>query len=222
MQARGEERDRDAGFREVVVVAAIENALAVRLWAQIVVRRVRLGGVVKMVQRELLIAAVDRFDSLFQIVAADLRTYQKNLARVGENVGFIGVGEPRALGAADHVHIKIGDDFVDIDRGVLVKILRSPETLFFSRVPQEDDGAFGADTFGRAFGIGMGHGEHTGGTGAVVIRAIVNIVAVGQRRAETDVIEVRADDNVFLSLIHISEPTRQAEISYAVFCLKKK
>eukprot|EP01017_Pseudomicrothorax_dubius_P027097 TRINITY_DN3082_c0_g1_i9.p1 TRINITY_DN3082_c0_g1~~TRINITY_DN3082_c0_g1_i9.p1 ORF type:complete len:219 (-),score=20.69 TRINITY_DN3082_c0_g1_i9:12-668(-) len=27
---------------------------------------------------------------------------------------------------------------------------------------------------------------------------------------------------VYLSLIHISEPTRQAEISYAVFCLKKK
>ena len=27
---------------------------------------------------------------------------------------------------------------------------------------------------------------------------------------------------VDLSLIHISEPTRQAEISYAVFCLKKK
>src|SRR5665213_3390013 len=26
---------------------------------------------------------------------------------------------------------------------------------------------------------------------------------------------------VLLSLIHISEPTRQAEISYAVFCLKK-
>src|SRR5665213_728430 len=28
--------------------------------------------------------------------------------------------------------------------------------------------------------------------------------------------------NMPLSLIHISEPTRQAEISYAVFCLKKK
>src|SRR5674476_489256 len=27
---------------------------------------------------------------------------------------------------------------------------------------------------------------------------------------------------IMLSLIHISEPTRQAEISYAVFCLKKK
>ncbi len=30
------------------------------------------------------------------------------------------------------------------------------------------------------------------------------------------------DTPVVLSLIHISEPTRQAEISYAVFCLKKK
>src|SRR5665213_4015422 len=29
-------------------------------------------------------------------------------------------------------------------------------------------------------------------------------------------------DGWCLSLIHISEPTRQAEISYAVFCLKKK
>ena len=27
---------------------------------------------------------------------------------------------------------------------------------------------------------------------------------------------------MMLSLIHISEPTRQAESSYAVFCLKKK
>src|SRR5665213_3039457 len=41
--------------------------------------------------------------------------------------------------------------------------------------------------------------------------------------------EIGADDlpmelvvNKILSLIHISEPTRQAEISYAVFCLKKK
>ena len=30
------------------------------------------------------------------------------------------------------------------------------------------------------------------------------------------------DYKLLLSLIHISEPTRQAEISYAVFCLKKK
>src|SRR5674476_584113 len=34
--------------------------------------------------------------------------------------------------------------------------------------------------------------------------------------------ETRGTDIVlYLSLIHISEPTRQAEISYAVFCLKK-
>ena len=33
---------------------------------------------------------------------------------------------------------------------------------------------------------------------------------------------VHLDEEYALSLIHISEPTRQAEISYAVFCLKKK
>ena len=32
----------------------------------------------------------------------------------------------------------------------------------------------------------------------------------------------KGSDGISLSLIHISEPTRQAEISYAVFCLKKK
>src|SRR5674476_1513861 len=34
--------------------------------------------------------------------------------------------------------------------------------------------------------------------------------------------ELPGEQRSFLSLIHISEPTRQAEISYAVFCLKKK
>src|SRR5665213_179270 len=37
----------------------------------------------------------------------------------------------------------------------------------------------------------------------------------------TEVLDVIERDGEFLSLIHISEPTRQAEISYAVFCLKK-
>src|SRR5678810_673334 len=32
----------------------------------------------------------------------------------------------------------------------------------------------------------------------------------------------KAEHLKHISLIHISEPTRQAEISYAVFCLKKK
>ena len=34
--------------------------------------------------------------------------------------------------------------------------------------------------------------------------------------------ERRLDNIVYLSLIHISEPTRLLSISYAVFCLKKK
>ena len=33
---------------------------------------------------------------------------------------------------------------------------------------------------------------------------------------------ILAGDALFLSLIHISEPTRRTPISYAVFCLKKK
>ena len=41
----------------------------------------------------------------------------------------------------------------------------------------------------------------------------IGLGVVGVRLATTILI---------LSLIHISEPTRQAEISYAVFCLKKK
>ena len=40
--------------------------------------------------------------------------------------------------------------------------------------------------------------------------------------SEFDVQLTKDKEIVVLSLIHISEPTRQAEISYAVFCLKKK
>ena len=38
----------------------------------------------------------------------------------------------------------------------------------------------------------------------------------------SDLIVADGQTVTYLSLIHISEPTRQAEISYAVFCLKKK
>ena len=42
---------------------------------------------------------------------------------------------------------------------------------------------------------------------------------IGQMRVP---FTIDAHRSPHLSLIHISEPTRQAEISYAVFCLKKK
>ena len=48
--------------------------------------------------------------------------------------------------------------------------------------------------------------------------ASVRVVALLKKKGVKH-IYARAVD---LSLIHISEPTRQAEISYAVFCLKKK
>eukprot|EP00826_Nyctotherus_ovalis_P005309 TRINITY_DN11199_c0_g1_i2.p2 TRINITY_DN11199_c0_g1~~TRINITY_DN11199_c0_g1_i2.p2 ORF type:complete len:136 (-),score=61.67 TRINITY_DN11199_c0_g1_i2:3-410(-) len=45
---------------------------------------------------------------------------------------------------------------------------------------------------------------------------IEHVEAINER------INKNSEDPMYLSLIHISEPTRQAEISYAVFCLKKK
>ena len=51
----------------------------------------------------------------------------------------------------------------------------------------------------------------------------IGMLAAGRAEAKLDGYEIllgKLDLN--LSLIHISEPTRQAEISYAVFCLKKK
>ena len=35
-------------------------------------------------------------------------------------------------------------------------------------------------------------------------------------------LKIVTDEREYLSLIHISEPTRRTPISYAVFCLKKK
>ena len=43
-------------------------------------------------------------------------------------------------------------------------------------------------------------------------------IAIGEHKSQAILGALRGG----LSLIHISEPTRQAEISYAVFCLKKK
>ena len=45
---------------------------------------------------------------------------------------------------------------------------------------------------------------------------------IDQRTVEpAQELNVLSGMGIILSLIHISEPTRQAEISYAVFCLKK-
>ena len=49
------------------------------------------------------------------------------------------------------------------------------------------------------------------------------LVNLNDRIKASDTSPVETGERVIiLSLIHISEPTRQAEISYAVFCLKKK
>ena len=53
--------------------------------------------------------------------------------------------------------------------------------------------------------------------------ASLSSVAFAQQKSNSqNVLVGESVDVMELSLIHISEPTRQAEISYAVFCLKKK
>src|SRR5580700_10845034 len=58
MQAHGKKSDRDSHFGEVVMIASIEDALAVRLRAKIIVSGVGGGRVVEMVYCELLVAAI--------------------------------------------------------------------------------------------------------------------------------------------------------------------
>ena len=60
--------------------------------------------------------------------------------------------------------------------------------------------------------------------GSAIVGSTVKLKSSGKLKVLTDVAsdgDVKYEDSD-LSLIHISEPTRQAEISYAVFCLKKK
>ena len=52
--------------------------------------------------------------------------------------------------------------------------------------------------------------------------SIETITARMQELMDTEQIEVEDKALRYLSLIHISEPTRRTPISYAVFCLKKK
>src|SRR5674476_928551 len=61
----------------------------------------------------------------------------------------------------------------------------------------------------------------TGGLGRLV-EALVARLAGDDLRLDSPVCLIARAGTGYLSLIHISEPTRQAEISYAVFCLKKK
>src|SRR5680860_1670075 len=51
---------------------------------------------------------------------------------------------------------------------------------------------------------------------------MVTFMHIRQGQARSVHVTVGASSGRYLSLIHISEPTRRTPISYAVFCLKKK
>ena len=59
---------------------------------------------------------------------------------------------------------------------------------------------------------------HTGSGKTTLVQHLNGLIKPTSGRVVVDGLDLTQK----LSLIHISEPTRQAEISYAVFCLKKK
>src|SRR5678809_1157213 len=63
-------------------------------------------------------------------------------------------------------------------------------------------------------------GESKNGAEPPVIDIDVHAVREGFLKLLLNADTLKIDIVFMLSLIHISEPTRQAEISYAVFCLK--
>ena len=107
VQSRGEECDRDSHLGEVVMVAAVEDPLPARLRSQIVVRRVRRGRIVEVIQLHLLIVVltvsiVFSKSSLetFGPTRSTSPGFTSTCVRVGIRVAF-------PLGPADHVHIQI-------------------------------------------------------------------------------------------------------------------
>ena len=57
---------------------------------------------------------------------------------------------------------------------------------------------------------------------SVIVKSLNGGVQVAEQNYEYDLAGKRQIIAKYLSLIHISEPTRLLSISYAVFCLKKK
>ena len=70
--------------------------------------------------------------------------------------------------------------------------MRAPEAALLAAVPQEEDAALGTNALGRALRVSVRHAQQSGRAGAIVIGAVVHVVAIGKRRAQADVVEVRA------------------------------
>ncbi len=119
---------------------------------------------------------------LLQIIAADIGTDDEDLAGIHENMRGIGIGKAGTFGAADHINVQVRHDFAEIHGRKFVEVLRTPETFFFSSVPQEDDAALRPDAIGSARGISMSNAEQRRRTGAVIIGAIVDVVGAGAAR----------------------------------------
>src|ERR1035438_6018216 len=133
-------------------------------------------------------SGVDGVDGRAEIVARDVGTDHQHFARIHQEVVRGGVHGIRVLGAADHVHVQIGDHLAEVDGRELSEVLGAPQTSLFAAIPQEKDGSLGANAFGGSRGVGMGHTQQAGGTGSVVVGAVVDSVTVGLGHGEANVI----------------------------------
>src|SRR5674476_1441530 len=110
------------------------------------------------------------------------------------------------------------------------KLLAAPALAHAPRQPvQLFDRVFHCGPLFPRAGLGRGSGSGRRGQAPVVLSRYSQTRVLGTptrtsmssspKGASTTLISSNSTER-YLSLIHISEPTRQAEISYAVFCLK--
>ncbi len=163
----------DAVFGEVVVVAAVIEAVGV------------VGGVVGVIEQEVGVAGVGFFVDAVQVGAE---------AVGADDVDVVGVALVVFVGAADHVHVDVGDGVFEGEEGVGGVVLRAEQALFFARDEQEKDAAAGSEALTAGLGEGFGDFEHGAGAGAVVVGAVVDGLAL---LAEVVVMSAHDDDFVF-------------------------
>ena len=145
-----------------------------------------------------------------------MKLFQQMLV-AGATLSFLA---PVAAQASDLVNVEEMNSYV---RSTKKKSSRLDNKTFINEVSEDI-----ANLKGRVDGLEVQQNEYEAGgfsdTTTLDGKAVFALMGTDHSK-----VQAGADDGIDsvaaayqLSLIHISEPTRQAEISYAVFCLKKK
>src|SRR6201999_3183699 len=89
-------------------------------------------------------------------------------------------------------------DLGKIDRRELREVLRAEQALLLATVPEKHDRTLRPYSLGRSGSVSMRHRQQADGTRSVIVRAIVDVVSIGQRRAQANVIEMRTHNDIFI------------------------